>query len=67
MALHQRLMVEVRYACIFHVATHIKYLIGDQVVKEFTRIYCLRFEQDKELPCTSQEDLGEGTQMGSGS
>ena len=42
MTLHQRLMVEVRYTCVFHVATHIKYLIGGHVVKEFRKNVLLK-------------------------
>ena len=32
MALHQRLVVEVRHTSVFDIATHIKYLVGGHIV-----------------------------------
>ena len=39
MALHQRLVVEVRHTSVFDIATHIKYLIGGHVVSEVPFCY----------------------------
>ena len=66
MALHQRLVVEVRYTSIFDIATHIKNLIGGDVVSEILENVGWN-KQHKGLPCTSQGDLAGGTQRGSGS